>query len=130
LSQYLDAAQLAVANDRAVAAQAYLGAAVCALAVPDRPRARELLSKAMELQPNEAATLYRLADLSYAEGDYPAASAYLQRYHDRAGYSPESLWLGISIEERLGNAQRRRQYQDLLLSRFGNSEPARRLKSP
>lgn len=130
ISQYLGAAQAVTDKDRAIAVQAYFGAAVCALAVPDRPRAREFLTKALELQPNEAAALYRLADLSYAEGDYPAASAYLQRYHARAGYSPESLWLGISIEERLGNAQQRRQYQDLLLSRFANSEPARRLKSP
>jgi len=130
LFQYLQAAQLAVANDRATAAQAYFAAAVCALALPDRARAREFLAKSVELQPDQAAALYRLADLNYAEGDYPAARAFLQRYHTLAGYSPESLWLGISIEERLGNAQQRRQYQDILLSRFANSEPARRLKSP
>ncbi len=125
---------LAVANSppngsAELAYKAYAGAAVCALAASDRRRADSYLRKALELRPDGASALYQLANLYYADGDYLKARAFLQRYHTQAGYSPESLWLGLSIEDKLGNAPLRQEYTDLLLSKFADSDAARRLKS-
>lgn len=111
-----------------IAIRAYSGAAVCALATADRPRAESYLRKALELK-DDSTVLYRLADLYYAQGDYLKARAFLQRFHSQAGYNPESLWLGISIEEKLGDTALQRQYTDLLLSRFAESAAARRLQN-
>jgi type IV pilus assembly protein PilF len=115
--------------DSADVYEAYTGAAVCALAIPDRKRADAYLRKALELKPDDASALYRLADLSYGEGEYLKARAFLQRYHALAGYSPESLWLGISIEEKLGDSPLRRQYTQLLLSDFADSDAAQRVRT-
>ena len=115
--------------DSADVYEAYTGAAVCALTVPDRKQADAYLRKALELKPNDASLLYRLADLSYGEGEYLKARAFLQRYHASAGYNPESLWLGISIEEKLGDSPLRRQYTQMLLSDFADSDAARRVRT-
>jgi type IV pilus assembly protein PilF len=112
-----------------LAYRAYLSAAVCTLKIPDQQRADDYLRKALALRPNDANTLYRLADLYYGTGDYLKARAFLQRYHDQSGYNPESLWLGISIEDKLGDTATRQKYTQLLLSRFADSDVARRLQS-
>lgn len=112
-----------------LAYRAYMSAAVCTLKIPDQQRADDYLRKALALKPNDANTLYSLADLYYGTGDYLKARAFLQRYHKRAGYSPESLWLGISIEDKLGDTATRQKYTQLLLSRFADSDVARRLQA-
>ncbi len=109
---------------------AYTGAAVCALAGADRQRADAYLRQALAIKPDGGSALYQLASLYYAGGAYLKARAFLQRYHAQAGYNPESLWLGISIEDKLGDVALRREYMDLLLSKFSDSAAARRLKSP
>ncbi len=111
-----------------LAAKAYAGAAVCALAT-DRRRADNYLRQALALKPDASAALYQLASLYYADGDYVKARAFLQRYHTQAGYNPESLWLGISIEDKLGGSPLKQEYTELLLSKFAESDAARRLKS-
>jgi type IV pilus assembly protein PilF len=123
--QYLAAVAI---PDFDAAEAAYSGAAVCALAMPDLERADAYLQKAIELSPKPSHTLYQMADFSYAQGKYQQAHDFLQRYHSRAPYSPESLWLGISIEKALGNQQQLRVYTQLLSSRFASSDQARRLK--
>jgi type IV pilus assembly protein PilF len=111
-----------------LAYRAYMSAAVCTLKIPDQQRADDYLRKALTLKPNDANTLYQLADLYYGTGDYLKARAFLQRYHHQAGYDPESLWLGISIEDKLGDVAMRQEYTQLLLSRFADSDVARRLQ--
>jgi type IV pilus assembly protein PilF len=70
-----------------------------------------------------------LAELNYGEGEYLKARAFLQRYHALAGYSPESLWLGISIEDKLGDSPLQRQYTQMLLSDFADSDAAQRVRT-
>ena len=111
-----------------LAAKAYAGAAVCALAT-DRRRADNYLRQALALKPDAGGALYQMANLYYADGDYLKARAFLQRYHAQAGYTPESLWLGISIEDKLGGSPLRQEYTQILLSKFADSDAARRLKS-
>ncbi len=120
---------LAAANDPEypAPARAYAGAAICALEVPDPELAEVYLGKVLALRPDANQALYRLADRSYALGNYRQARGYLQRYHSRARQTPESLWLAISIENALGNRQQSRAYARMLAAKFGNSEQARRL---
>jgi type IV pilus assembly protein PilF len=116
------------ASTTELAAKAYTGAAVCALAT-DRRRADNYLRQALALKPDAGGALYQMANLYYADGDYLKARAFLQRYHAQAGYTPESLWLGISIEDKLGGSPLRQEYTQILLSKFADSDVARRLKS-
>lgn len=118
---------LAATAESDMAEDAYIAAGVCARSLPDAQRAEQLLRQALELDPNSIRALYELADLSHDQGKHLQARAFLQRYHALAGYSPASLWLGIGIEEALGDPQLRREYAALLLSRFADSKEARQL---
>lgn len=108
---------------------AYIGAGVCAKQIPAPERAEAHLRKALELNPDSARALFELASINYSQGNYLQARTFLQRYHAQAGYSPASLWLGINIEKALGDSQLRREYADLLLSKFSASKEAQLLRS-
>ena len=106
---------------------AYSGAGECAriLSVPER--AGRYFRKALEINPFNAGALWQLASLDYEQGDYLQAREFLQRYHKQTDYNPASLRLGIAIEKALGEQQLQREYERLLLTKFANSDEARRL---
>jgi len=122
---------LAVAADPNLksADAAYTGAGICARLAKDNERAEAHLRKALEQNPGTVRALYEMAELNHAQGKDLQARAFLQRYHSQAGYSPASLWLGIAIEDGLGDANLRQEYARLLLTKFADSDEARRLKS-
>jgi type IV pilus assembly protein PilF len=107
---------------------AYVGASVCAMSIPDPDRAEVHLQQALAARPNAVRPLYQMADIGYARGQYREARDYLRRFHAKADYSPESLWLAISIENALGNRQQRQVYVNMLRSKFADSEQARRVQ--
>ncbi len=121
---------LAATTESDMAEDAYIAAGACARVLSDKQRAEQLLRQALDLDPNSVQALYELAELSHEQGKHLQARAFLQRYHALADYSPASLWLGIGIEEALGDSQLRRDYASLLLSRFVDSKEARRLMKP
>ena len=108
----------------------YTGAGVCARMKNDLGRAEAYFRKALEENPQDAGALLELAELSHEQGNAMQARAFLQRYHAAATYSPKSLWLGIAVEESLGDERLSREYARLLLSRFADSTEARRLTQP
>lgn len=107
---------------------AYIGAGICARLASELQRAESYFREALEENPDAAAALYELAELSHLQGDNLQARAFLQRFHDKASYSPQSLRLGIVIEQALGGEDLRREYVELLSSRFADSDQARQLK--
>jgi len=119
------------ANAGATAADAYAGLATCARKRNDSTQAETLLRKALEINPNNTSALLELAELSQSQSKTLPARAFLQRYHAQTHPTPQSLWLGIAIEQASdGDPQLRREYGVLLLSKFPNSDEARRLKQP
>lgn len=117
------------ANAGATAADAYAGLATCARKRNDSAQAETWLRKALELNPNNTSALLDLAELSQNQGKTLQARAFLQRYHAQTRPTPQSLWLGIAVEQASdGDPQLRREYGVLLLSQFPNSDQARRLK--
>lgn len=106
---------------------AYAGAGTCARALEATDRAGQYFRKALEINPFSTAALFEFASLSHEQGENEQARQLLQRYHNVASYSPASLWLGISVEKALGDRQIRQEYERLLLSKFADSQEARRL---
>ncbi|MFO1372097.1 MAG: type IV pilus biogenesis/stability protein PilW [Candidatus Competibacteraceae bacterium] len=117
------------ANAGATAADAYTGLAICANKRADSAQAEVYLRKALESNPNATGALYEMATLSQQQGKTLPARAFLQRYHAQTPPTPQSLWLGVEIEKaKDGNSQMRHEYSQFLLSKFPNSDEARRLK--
>lgn len=116
------------AHAGATAADAYAGLGLCARRRGDIDQAETWLRKALEQNPNNSTALYEMAEVSQAQKKTLQGRAFLQRYHSQTRPTPQSLWLGFSMESAAdGDSLMRREYSTLLLSHFPNSEEAQRL---
>lgn len=117
-------------NAGATAADAHAGLGVCALHRNQPDEAETWLRKALDQNPKNNTALYQLAQISQTQGKALQGRAFLQRYHSQSPPTPQSLWLGYTIESLPeGDAQLRREYKTVLLSQFPNTEEAQRLNS-
>lgn len=106
---------------------AYANAGICAHRAGDRAKAERYLRKALEIDPEYAIALRRMAQLSLEQGEYLQVRAYLQRYQAVARHTPQTLLLGIRAEEQLGDKNAVASYRLLLKNNFPDSPQAREL---
>lgn len=85
-------------------------AGVCAHTAGKKTDAEAYLRQALDIEPNFPPALLEMARLNRESGQYMTARAFLERYFSVAGPSPESLQLGIDIENALGNPQGASEY--------------------
>ncbi len=100
---------------------ALANAGVCARRTGEPGRAETYLRRALQADAKMSLALAQMAILSFQQGNLMSARAYLQRYQAVADYTPETLWLGIRIERRLGDRDAVRGYEQILLQRFPDS---------
>ncbi len=108
-------------------AETYENLGLCAMRVPDNAKAEQYFHKALKLKPTLSKSLLQMARLTYDAGEYLRARAYLQRYAEVAGHTPQSLWLGIRIERELGDRNAMASYSMLLRGKFPRSDEAQKL---
>lgn len=101
---------------------AYNNAGLCALQIPDEAKAEEYFRSALRANPHMHDALYELADLSYKQGKYLHARAFVQRYMDEAKSNPQILLLGVKVERKLGNEAAADRYVAQLKERFPTAE--------
>ncbi len=65
-----------------------------------------------------------MADVSFQNGNYLGARAFLQRLEASQPLPPEAIWLGIRIERRLGDRQAEKRYTDILMRDYPDSREA------
>jgi type IV pilus assembly protein PilF len=116
------------AFSRALANPTYVGRAktlltkgLCEARAGQTVEAEHSLSKSYELDAGNPVTGYNLASLIYKRGDYKKALFYIRRLNNSELANAESLWLGIKIENRLGNREAREQLGRQLRNRFPKS---------
>ncbi|HEY5993228.1 MAG TPA: type IV pilus biogenesis/stability protein PilW [Gallionellaceae bacterium] len=104
-------------------ATAYLNAGICAKKIGQLSDAELYLQRAMILQPNLAVTLFEMADLAYAAGDYPRAKSNFMRYEKAVGgkLSAENLFLAVRIEHKLHYRSTEAAYAARLRKEFPDS---------
>jgi len=81
---------------------AYENLALCAMKTDNTAKAEEYFRKALKIRPALPQSLYQMALLSYQQGEYLQARAFIQRFY-ALGKTRQSLELGIRIEEALGD---------------------------
>jgi type IV pilus assembly protein PilF len=102
-----------------------LAQGACQAMSGDLKRADQTLSRAFELDPSNLATAYNLTDVLYRLGEYERARFYIRRVNQRRETAnAQSLWLGMRIENRLGNASVVSQLGRDLRERFPQSPEA------
>lgn len=109
--------------------EAYENAALCMLQRGDTKKAEKYFRSALDANPRRAPSLYQMASLKLNVGDNLQARAFLERHIAVVGYTPENLWLGVQIEEALGDTASADEYADLLRQKFPRAEQTRRLPS-
>lgn len=107
---------------------AVTNAGLCAMRNNDPANAEKYLRHALELNPKFPEALLPMAQISYDNGSYLSARGYLQRYQEVGRQTAKTLWLGIQIEDKLGDQNAVSSYALLLRNNFPHSNEAEMLK--
>jgi len=102
-------------------------AGVCMMQKPDQVRAEAFFREALEYRVNYGEALIQLCVLKFAQGDYLASRAFLQRYLGSNIPTAGVLYLGTRIEDKLGDERAKTEYSNRLLREFPASPEARRI---
>ena len=106
---------------------ALTNAGLCAKAAGEVERAQDYFLRALRANPEFPAALGQMARISYDQGRYLSARAYIQRYREVAEPTAQLLYLSVLTERRLGDADQAQSDLLLLKARFPDSEEVRRL---
>jgi len=104
---------------------AYINAGVCVKNMGDFVRAKQLLSRALALSPDQPQALYHMADLAFQAGDYRSARRYITRHLQVVVPGPDALWLAARVANQLGDAGALDTYGAQLNRRFPDSPQTR-----
>lgn len=102
-------------------------AGVCLAQKPDLARAETYFRSALERRANYGEALIQLSLLKFSQEDYLGARAFLQRYLENSLPAPDVLYLGLQIEEELGDERARMEYANRVLREFPQSPEAKRI---
>ncbi len=102
-------------------AMAYTNAGTCKLQADDPDGAEAYFRAALQADPRFPLALLNMAQVSYDKGEFLAARAYMQRLEEVSNHNSRSLWLGIRIEERLGDKDAVSSFAMLLKANYPDS---------
>ena len=110
-------------------AQAYENAGLCANRIPDQTLAEKYFRKALQIDPQSSKSLLQMAKLKLLNIEYVEAKNYIERYKKVAGWTPQSLYTAIQIEEHLNDQNALASYEMLLKGKFPDSDEAQKVKT-
>jgi type IV pilus assembly protein PilF len=106
---------------------ALTNAGVCLLQAPDVEAAEAYFREALQRNQRFPDALLQMTELSFANGKYLQARAFLERSEAVVPSAAWLLWLGYQIENELGDEPRAKGYALRLKDRFPTSEEAQKL---
>lgn len=104
-------------------------AGLCTLLAGNKESAEKYFRQSLELNPKLPDALIRMSQLSYDKKKYLSARGYFQRYLEMGKHTASTLWLGIRIEEALGDKDTVSSYALLLRNNFPDSKEAEMLRN-
>lgn len=102
-------------------------AGVCMVQKPDLEKAETFFRRALVVKEDFGEALIQLCLLKRAQGDYLIARAFLQRYLRSNPVTASVLYLGVQIEEELGDERAKTDYANRILREFPTSAEAQRV---
>jgi len=102
-------------------------AGVCMMQKPDYKQAEVYFRQALDRRSNYGEALIQLCVLKFTTEDYLASRAFLQRFLSSNTPTPGVLYLGVQIEEKLGDDRARTDYSNRILREFPQSTEAKRV---
>jgi type IV pilus assembly protein PilF len=101
--------------------RSYSAAGVCSLRTNNTKEAEDYFQRALKLDPDEPASLLKLGEIRYRQGNNEEARKLVARHNKLVSPTPESLWLALRIERRLGQRVAEQSYANQLRRRFPGS---------
>lgn len=108
-------------------ASAYENIGLCAMRQGKLKFAQGAFTSALQINKKMPKSLIELSQLSFDEGDVKKSYDYYNRYLAIAPQTPESLWIGILLENEMGHKDTVASYKILLKGKYPDSEEAKRL---
>ncbi len=108
---------------------AYQNAGYCAMQIPNRALAKQFFQKSVDQNPNQVLAYLELGQIAYDNQQYQQANDYLQSYARLAPPGPESLWLRVRVDQKLGNLDQAGSNALLLENKFPQSAEAKLAKA-
>lgn len=105
---------------------ALANAGSCALALRNLDKAESYLRQSLDYDDKLGTALLPMSEVSYRQGSFLRARAFLQRYEAVGEMNEESLYLGFEIESKLGDKVSAERYRIELLQRYPGSIQAGR----
>lgn len=123
--KYFDRAAKITDNDDAEITLTNAG--VCMTQMPDLVRAESYFRSALDVKTNYGEALIQMCLLKFSQEQYLSARAFLQRF--LASHPPSSsvLYLGVQIEENLGDERAQTDFSNRILREFPQSPEAKKV---
>ena len=102
-------------------------AGVCMQQQPDIAKAEDYFRRALDRKPTYGEALLQMSLLKFSQDDHLNARAFLQRYLRSNPTSAAVLYLGVQIEDKLGDDRARSDYEDQILREYPTSAEARQI---
>ena len=106
---------------------AYLNAGNCARAANELANAEAHYRKALAVKPRFQEGLYQMADLEFRNKSYLSARGFIERFLAAGKSTPPILWLGVRVENALGNTTAASNYGQRLKLEYPNAAETRQL---
>lgn len=98
--------------------RSYSAAGQCSLRANNVKEAEDFFQRALKLDPDEPASLLKLGEIRYRQGQVEDARKLVARHNKLVSPTPESLWLAVRIERKLGERVAEQSYANQLRRRF------------
>lgn len=121
--KHFDRAIKVPVNDNAEVTMTNAG--VCMMQKPDAELAEKYFRQALDRRRNYGEALLQLSVLKFSSEDYLGARAFLERYLSANVPTAGVLYLGVKIEEELGDERAQTDYSNRILREFPESQEAR-----
>ena len=99
----------------------YSAAGLCSLKANNTKDAEQFFQRALRLDANDPTSLLQLGQIRYRQGNMEEARRLVSRYNKLVSPNPESLWLAVRVERKLGERVSEQSYANQLRRRFPNS---------
>lgn len=107
---------------------ALTNAGTCANKQGNSIEAQKYFMQALDLNPNIAAALLQMAEISYDQQSYKQAQSYFDRYAAISKHTSKSLWLGVRIGKAVRDRDAEASYALLLRNNFPDTKEAELLR--
>jgi type IV pilus assembly protein PilF len=102
--------------------RSYSAAGQCTMRTDAKSKDAEVFfERALKLDPDEPASLLKLGQIRYGQGNIGEARKLVTRYNKLVTPNAESLWLALRVERRLGERLQEQAFANQLRRRFPES---------